>query len=506
MGPSGSMQLSLLEYKSPPTPASPFIRKAIEKHGDLYDYSLVKYSNVKTKVEIVCREHGPFFQRPDTHLDGRGCPKCGAREAGKKIREKQRKSLERFITGSRIIHGDHYDYANSKYQGDGIKLEILCRIHGPFPQVPSSHLRGNGCPKCGREKTTEKQRKTLDRFITGSQIIHGDRYDYSRVIYVNDRTKVLIVCPLHGPFWQIPGSHITGDGCRQCGIKKRADACRKNDEVFIKEARAKHPDSGYDYSKVNYVNDGTKVLITCPIHGPFSVTPGSHIAGNGCKKCGLKKRADACRKSKETFIREAREAHPERGYDYSKVAYVNDNTHVTIICPLHGPFRQRPGSHIQGQGCRRCNGSISKIGNLHLDSVGVPNIQGVNREVPIIIAGKKYRVDGLLDDPSGKYKGIVYEIDGSYFHGDPRMFLTHEIARNKKTHGEIYQATLTKRAALQKAGYHVISIWDSDLIEKIVTYNWRVDISPGERKKYEKEYRQIQKRRERIRTLNSSPR
>ena len=189
-----------------------FIASAREVHGDKYDYSKVEYVCALTKVCIICPEHGDFWQEANSHLRGQGCPKCKY--------EKQSSSTEEFIQKAHKVHGDKYDYSKVEYDGYKTKVCIICPKHGEFWQTPNSHLNGNGCPKCKGEKQT----CTTDEFIAKAKKIHGDKYDYSKVEYVNNHTKVCIICPEHGEFWQIPSSHLQGKGCPKCGIENH----RKN--------------------------------------------------------------------------------------------------------------------------------------------------------------------------------------------------------------------------------------------------------------------------------------
>lgn len=121
-----------------------FIKKAQACHGEIYDYSLVNYKNNRSKIEIVCSRHGTFSQRPTDHLSKKGCVKCGL-ERG---HEKQTKNLLEFIEDANIIHLNYYDYSNTKYVNNKIKVKIICPKHGEFKQRPNDHLGGAGCPRC----------------------------------------------------------------------------------------------------------------------------------------------------------------------------------------------------------------------------------------------------------------------------------------------------------------------------------------------------------------------
>ena len=122
-------------------------------------------------------------------------------------------------------------------------------------------------------------KKTKEEFIKGARKKHGDKYDYSKVDYVNKRTKVCIICHEHGEFWQTPSSHLQGKGCPICG-----GTSTLTKEELIKKARKVH-DNKYNYTKVEYVNNKTKVCIICPEHGEFWQTPYDHFYGCGCPKC-----------------------------------------------------------------------------------------------------------------------------------------------------------------------------------------------------------------------------
>jgi hypothetical protein len=121
--------------------------------------------------------------------------------------------------------------------------------------------------------------KTTEEFIRRAKKVHGDKYDYSKVEYKGTHTKVCIICPIHGEFFQTPNNHLHGQGCLACGGRKQLTK-----EEFIQKAREVHGDK-YDYSKVEYVNKNTKVKIICPIHGEFEQEPNSHLEGKGCPNC-----------------------------------------------------------------------------------------------------------------------------------------------------------------------------------------------------------------------------
>lgn len=200
---------------------------------------------------------------------------------------------------------------------------------------------------------------TTEIFIQRARAIHGDRYDYSKVEYVNAKTKVCILCPDHGVFWQRPHVHFRGAGCPRCGIDKVKTSKSSNLDLFILRARVIHGDR-YDYSKVNYINAKTKVLVICPDHGEFSIKPDNFLSlGQGCPKCGIIKRQRTQSKDLADFVLEAQAVHNNK-YTYDHVVYVNGKTKVSITCPIHGDFLQTPTNHLKGKGCPYCSGNAKK--------------------------------------------------------------------------------------------------------------------------------------------------
>lgn len=184
------------------------------------------------------------------------------------------KTNEDFIFRASVIHKNKYDYSKSEYIKSHSKVCIICPEHGEFWQTPHMHLHGQGCPKCGGHL-----RGILNDFIEKASNKHNNKYDYSKVEYINAETKVCIICPEHGEFWQTPIKHLKGQGCPKCTGR------HKTTEEFILESKKIHGDR-YDYSKVNYTRSLTKVCIICPEHGEFWITPHNHISGKqGCPLC-----------------------------------------------------------------------------------------------------------------------------------------------------------------------------------------------------------------------------
>ena len=193
---------------------SEFIEKAKAVHGDKYDYSKCEYVNNRTKVCIICPEHGEFWQEPGNHLKGYGCNLCAIKKRG----VSETYDTKRFVEKAIKVHGNRYDYSETVYNGCYKKVRIICPEHGVFTQSAASHIQGCGCPKCCKNKKYDT-REWIEKAIS----VHGDKYDYSKCIYDGAKTKVKIICHEkdkygneHGEFLQLPNNHINGSGCPKC--------------------------------------------------------------------------------------------------------------------------------------------------------------------------------------------------------------------------------------------------------------------------------------------------
>ena len=196
---------------------------------------------------------------------------------------------------------------------------------------------------------------TTKEFVERACKIHGNMYDYSKVIYKNMSHKVCIICTEHGEFYQTPLSHIFNrSGCPICGLKKAHSKLAISKNEFIKKARLVHGDK-YDYSKANYINSHTKIDIFCKVCGSyFFQTPYSHLQGSGCPHCSNSIRAAKKTMSQERFIELANIKHNGK-FTYDKVNYIKSNIKVCVTCPVHGDFMVTPNSHLSGYGCPMCS-------------------------------------------------------------------------------------------------------------------------------------------------------
>ena len=193
-----------------------------------------------------------------------------------------------FIERANKIHNFKYDYSKTQYIKSRIKVVIICPKHGEFKQTPDNHLHKHGCKLCSIEEQHNKQRKKLNEFIEKAQIIHNNKYDYSKVKYVNNHTDICIICPTHGEFTQSPNDHLYGKGCRKCSYESRGLKHRLTNEEFIAKSKIIHKGK-YDYSITHYSGYENDVEIICPIHGKFTQNANSHLQGHGCQLCNTSK-------------------------------------------------------------------------------------------------------------------------------------------------------------------------------------------------------------------------
>ena len=218
-----------------------FIEKAKKVHGNKFDYSKVEYTSFDKKVCIICPEHGEFWQTPHSHLSGTGCPKCYGR---------YKPTTEEFIERLKTIHGDTYDYSKVEYKSTFEKVCLICPEHGEFWITPNRLVEGQGCRKCGKKRAAQKNRLRQEEFIERAENVHKGKYDYSKSQYINNDTKVCIICPEHDEFWQTPHHHLHGIGCPKCG---RNDIAEANLYEYVKEF---FPDAIHTYRPEFLYNNG----------------------------------------------------------------------------------------------------------------------------------------------------------------------------------------------------------------------------------------------------------
>jgi hypothetical protein len=268
----------------------------------------------------------------------------------------QQEILEKFTE----VHGNKYDYSKMFYRNTRSLVCIICRTHGEFSQLAMGHTKGYGCPACSVNSRADTLEICIKEFIEK----HGERYDYSKVVYRGIREPVIIICKDHGEFLQTPASHKR-HGCTLC----RNDSYKPKLSDVISKFNEVH-DSAYSYENFKYVNSHTKGSMTCEHHGDFLQTPANHLKKQGCPKCGDLRTASHFRRTLDQVLESFRAKHGTT-YDYSLITSYegSDRDKLPIICSKHGVFRQQADNHSQGQGCpscKKCGYNRSKAGSLYI--------------------------------------------------------------------------------------------------------------------------------------------
>lgn len=276
-----------------------------------------------------------------------------------------KKTLNILLQEFRYTHEEEFDYSlitEENYKNMHTPVQIICRIHGSFPQTPNNHKNGSKCPQCSIDSRVSIRRKTKDNFIKDAENIFGiNVFDYSLFNYVNNKTQGKIKClKCNNIFKKCPQNHIhQKQGCPNC---KKEEINLKNILNGIKLLKEKGNEIHKGYykydlvNKDNYINSKNLLPILCPIHGKFLQTSNSHLQGRGCDKCGKIQMGIEKSIGPDEFIRRANEKHGEGTWNYSLVKDSWKNTHqnVKIICHKHGEFEQSPSNHLSTNGCNQC--------------------------------------------------------------------------------------------------------------------------------------------------------
>ena len=440
-----------------PYTSETFVKKLNDKYGDKYINEYNKnnliYTKSNNKINIECDKGHLFSMRPNDLLSGHGCKEC----AKIKSSIRQSSNTEDFIIKAKQKHGILYDYSKVVYLHSETKVIIICKIHGEFHQTPHKHLCGSGCKACGIILVHNLQRKPQQDFIRQTEQIHGELYDYSKVVYVNNKTDVIIICKIHGDFCQTAKNHINGSGCPVCANENNSIIRTKTTEDFIIEAKQKHGIL-YDYSKVVYVNCESPICIICKIHGEFYQTPSAHLNNGGCNKCGILITTQKNTKQQDIYIKEIKQIHGEL-YDYSKVVYVNCESPICIICKIHGEFYQTPNMHKNDKnGCPLC---VNKTEGKLYKSITQSYPSTISQFKQEWCKKKRY----LPFDFCIPELKIIIELDG----------LQHfKQVSNWSSPEEQFENDIYKQKCANANGYSVIRLLQEDVFND--TYNWNKEI------------------------------
>ena len=283
--------------------------------------------------------------------------------------------LERF----KKTHNNRYNYSRltlnwfkKNYKNKYTKIPIVCPIHGEFYQMTTAHLSGQGCPQCQKENL----KLSYQKFIEKASKIHNNKYTYPirewwDKNYKGNKTKIPIICPQHGEFYQSVSNHLVGYGCLKCSKEQQNREQRLSYQEFLEKANKVH-NNKYQYPfDENWWNKyyrnrvETKIPIVCPQHGEFQQSVNNHLSGQGCSICGIEKLIEINKLSYQDFIKKAKEIHGDKyiypfNEEWWQKNYINNKQKVSIICPQHGEFQQDVYNHLQSHGCPKCFNNFSR--------------------------------------------------------------------------------------------------------------------------------------------------
>jgi len=280
-----------------------------EVHGDKFTYDMSGYENLQSKIPTKCKvkSHEEFYPSAKNHLNGSGCMKCyndatSKRQKGVKrkgIGGRKAESSEMFFTRMTELHDGVYDYTGAVYVNARTKIKFRCpnKDHKPVVMLPSAHAQGQGCKECAVDKRRKPKpvrpdgwvgattKWSTERFVTYCTVVHDGKYTYPNTVYVNDNTEVLINCPIHGEFLQLPKVHKKGHGCKACAVEESIERMRNTAEENIAECNRVHNNAyTYNFSGAETSHDTFEAI--CPEHGSWYPTIVNHVSNkSGCPKC-----------------------------------------------------------------------------------------------------------------------------------------------------------------------------------------------------------------------------
>lgn len=260
-----------------------YIEKVSKIHNFRYDYSKTVYTNSKNKIKIICKEHGEFVLVASKHTQGRGCPHC----KNKEMEKSRRLGHDNFVERAKEIHGDQFDYSVDEYSRFDKKIKIRCREHDEvFEMLPHNHLNGQvGCSVCKNEKINQsfhdKKENHKKEYIKTIEENIPDNIKFIRLDYEDfHKSTVHLYCTNHNKEYSKRLDTLLSRmffGCSECLKEDRRKRYAHTTEEFIENCKKLYGDGIFDYSKVEYVNELTPVIIKCILHDvEFEQTPSSH--------------------------------------------------------------------------------------------------------------------------------------------------------------------------------------------------------------------------------------
>ena len=411
-----------------------------EANNNKYEYSRMveDYVNRRTYMTVTCREHGDFTTTPANHKKGVGCPSCGRKivEASRQI------SHEDFIKACNIKHNFIYDYSLTVYTNCKNKIVVICKHHGQFEVKADSHKCGAGCIKCSTEKTHEQQKTSIEDFMSKAFKLFGDKFDYSRVHETYDciTSKINIKCNTHNIwFSQNANSHLRDF----CGCSE----CQELFELSNVDKRIEERSSNNIPWFLYQLQDGSLRAIK----GVWGSQKYPNIENH-------KKYVEYLGKIKGyTNLKDwynIRIIDFEENYGSQLLGRYYDWRYFKLLKTVYPDYNWNKSKF------KKIGYSHGQIQWLEFIKVSTPDIRHIlnHDDGEYRIPNSNYKVDGFSDEQL-----YIFEYDGDWVHGNPVIYPQSKIHPiYKKTFGELYKDTETKRKFCEEAGYNYYSIWESD--------------------------------------------
>lgn len=268
-----------------------FVEQARLKHGLKYTYLALDFSGRNSKIKLVCPEHGEFTQSTSSHLKGSGCWPCSNKLRGAHLKElkgkpsRKRMTDEEFFARAAEAQTRKWEYGELVREDAKTYIHVKCEQHGWFKQLAATHMKGQGCFKCGAALRGKNRRTSEEETRRRIAEVHGDTYGYGDITFKNGKSYIDVVCKKHGLFTQwIPG-HLEGKGCQSCGDERVGLQSRWTFDEFVYAATSVHGNT-YTYNSLNYEDGKPVAEIVCSSHGIFKQNVAYHVGGSGCPTCG----------------------------------------------------------------------------------------------------------------------------------------------------------------------------------------------------------------------------
>ncbi len=375
-----------------------------------------------------------------------------------------------FIKESIKIHGENeFDYKDTIYKDTRTKIIMNCKKGHLMEVLYKSHITAKRkCKKCADiNNALLRIKKAEETFAEKSIKIHGEKYNYNEVKYVNCKTPVLIICDKNHKFEITPFQHLNGKGCTFCNninnefdlestnVKTNKKKFRWTKDLFLQKAKEVHGEK-FDYSLVNFNICLDSILIICEEEHVFKTRIHTHLKGGGCNICSFNEHIENITNTNEDFIKKSKSIFGEDMFDYSLVNYINIKTKVILKCKKKNHvFEIVPYKHYSRLGCPHC---VNKSESLLFDYLKVVNPNFIHqyffKDIDII---KKKPFDFCFPEQK-----IIIELDGEqHFKFVPRF---------KQSVEERQRNDFIKMLYAFKLGYTIIRIYQPDIIRKKIDW------------------------------------